>query len=72
MTNVCCTDCRLRFAPAASAHLPACPECGGVLTPFGSAGSVLGFQLHTSEGAPDSWLTAIAVALPVPDLRGTR
>lgn len=69
MTTVCCVGCRLRFSPAASTHLPACPECGGSLTPTASAERVLGFQLFSPEDAPDSWLAAVAVALPVPDLR---
>jgi len=29
MTHVCCPRCRLRFTPAAAAHLVGCPECAG-------------------------------------------
>ncbi len=69
MTHVCCRGCRLRFSPAAAAHLAACPECGGPPAASDLEGT-LGFRLFTLDDAPHPLPEAIAVSIPVPDPRG--
>lgn len=71
MNNVCCADCRLRFTPAATAHLVACPECGESLQPIPTAAELLGFRLYTPDEAPELWLQARAAALEIPDPSGS-
>ena len=67
MTHACCTTCRHRFGAAASAHLPACPECGGSLSQLETAEELLGFRLYTYDDSPDTWLAARAIELALPD-----
>jgi hypothetical protein len=67
MTRVCCPDCRLRFPPAASSHLIACPDCGEPLQPIDSLESSLGLRLFSQDGVPSAIPDAIAVSLPVPE-----
>jgi hypothetical protein len=67
MNNICCTKCRLRFTPAAAAQLLACPECGGSPRAIPAREDMLGFRLDRFDDAPESWLQARAVALPVHD-----
>lgn len=66
MTNACCPDCRLRFAPAATAHLPACPACGAPLQQLAGPAGALGYRLFRLEDAPYSLPEAIAVSVPIP------
>jgi hypothetical protein len=67
MNNVCCTNCRLRFTPAAAANLPACPECGEPPVSIPTADGLLGFRLYTSDEGTDTSPQARAVTLPIPD-----
>jgi hypothetical protein len=66
MTHVSCPDCRLRFSPAATAYLPACPECGGPLQPLGALEGAVGLRLFRVDGAKHSLPEAVAVAMPTP------
>jgi hypothetical protein len=70
MTHLCCPDCRLRFTPAAAAHLAACPQCGGAPQPMAGLEGVLGFRLFRLEDVPHSLPEAVAVSIPIPDPRG--
>jgi predicted amidophosphoribosyltransferase len=67
MTQVCCPDCRLRFTPAATAHLAACPECGEPLQRQAGMDGMVGFRLFRLEDVPHALPEAVAVSIPVPD-----
>ena len=71
MTPLCCPVCRLRFTPAAAAHLVACPECGEPPQPSSLEG-IVGFRLFTFEDIPHSLPEALAMTIPVPDDAGPR
>ena len=72
MTHVCCPDCRLRFAPAAAAHLVACPECGWPLQTLAGLEGALGFRLFRLDDVPHPLPEAVAVSIPIPDPGGGR
>jgi hypothetical protein len=67
MTRGSCPDCRLRFTPAATAYLPACPVCGGPLRVLDRPDAAVGLRLFIPEHAPASSPEAIAVRMPIPD-----
>jgi hypothetical protein len=71
MTHLCCTHCRLRFTPAASACLVACPECGARPRPV-SLESMVGFRKFRFENAGDSLPEAVSVSLPIPEPGGAQ
>ena len=71
MTHLCCPHCRLRFTPAAGAHLVACPECGDSPQPSSLEGTV-GFRMFRLEDVPHPLPEAVAVALPGPEPGGAR
>lgn len=66
MTNVCCPKCRLRFTPAISAYLLACPECGQTVQPVTSRREMVGYRLMLPEDLPYSLPHAGAVSMPDP------
>lgn len=66
MTHACCRDCRLRFTPAATAYLLACPRCDERLQPLAGLAEAVGFRLFRPEDAPSVMPEAIAVSLPIP------
>ncbi len=67
MTHACCPSCRLRFSPAASAYITACPQCGEPPEHISSLAHAVGFRLVTSEDLPIDLLPqAVAVAI-LPD-----
>jgi hypothetical protein len=71
MTDLCCHECRMRFTPAASASLAACPECYLLLTPAAGPASLIGFRLFDPRDISDSVPEALAVSLPTqPDRDG--
>jgi hypothetical protein len=72
MTHVCCPGCRLRFTPAVSAYLSACPQCGEPPQAVTGAQSVFGFRLFEPEDPAHSLPEALAISMPLPDPRGTR
>ncbi len=72
MTHVCCPGCRLRFTPAAAAHLAACPECGQPPQPIAGLERVLGFRLFTMQDLPDPLPEAAAVSVQIPEPDGER
>jgi hypothetical protein len=57
MTHVCCPTCRLRFTPAAAAHITACPECGNSPQPIASLERTFGFPLVDPRTTPTSYPT---------------
>jgi hypothetical protein len=67
MTHVCCPSCRLRFTPAASAYIVACPECGEPPQEITSPESALGFRLLGLEDLPIELPEALVASLPVPE-----
>ena len=67
MTHASCPDCRLRFAPAAAAYLPACPACGEPLQPLAGLAAAMGYRLFTLEDVPHALPEAIEVSMPIPD-----
>jgi hypothetical protein len=67
MTRLCCPSCRLRFPPAASSYLIACPDCSEPLQPIDGLESTLGLRLFTLDSLPASFPEAIAASLPVPE-----
>jgi hypothetical protein len=67
MTLVCCPGCRLRFTPAASAYLVACPECDEPPQPVVGLARTLGFRLVGPEDLPYELPHAIAISVPVPE-----
>lgn len=72
MTSTCCPNCRLRFTPAAAAHLVACPECGKPPKTLAGWEGVVGFRLFRLEDVPHSLPEPVAVSLPIPDPAGGR
>ncbi len=70
-TNLCCPNCRLRFTPAAAAHLGACPDCGEPPRAASLEGTV-GFRIVKLEDVAHSLPQAVAVSIPVPDRGGAR
>jgi len=54
MTHACCSNCLLRFTPAVSSYLLACPECGKPLRPVTSLRETVGFRLVLPEDLPYS------------------
>ena len=67
MTHASCPDCRLRFAPAAAAYLPACPACGEPLQPLAGLAGAMGYRLFRLEDVPHAQLEAMEVSMPIPD-----
>jgi hypothetical protein len=67
VTHACCPNCRLRFTPAASAYIAACPECGEPPQPSSGLEGVIGFRLFRLEDLPHSLPEAIAVSIPILD-----
>jgi predicted amidophosphoribosyltransferase len=67
MTRLCCPSCRLRFPPAASSYLIACPDCSQPLQSTDGLESIVGLRLFEPNGLPASFPEAIAVSLPVPE-----
>jgi hypothetical protein len=68
MICACCPDCRLRFSPAASAYLDACPGCGKPPKAAPTLEAVVGFRLVGLDNAPHApGAATAAVSLPVPD-----
>jgi hypothetical protein len=67
VTHACCPRCRIRFTPAAAAHLVACPQCGEPPQPSDDLREVLGFRLFRLEDVRHSLPEAVAVAVPIPD-----
>ena len=51
LTHLCCPDCRLRFTPAAAAHLGACPDCGEPMRAASLKGT-FGFRIVRLEDVP--------------------
>jgi hypothetical protein len=72
MTRLCCLGCRLRFAPAATAYLSWCPECGLPPTPVDDPGSLVGLKLFAAPNLADVLPEAMAVSLPRPEPPGAR
>lgn len=68
MTHACCLDCRLRFTPAAAAHVPACPACGEPLHALAGLEGMVGFRLFRLTDVPHSLPEAVAVAMAIPEL----
>ncbi len=66
MTHACCIDCRLRFTPAATAYLLACPVCGDPLQHLTGLAGAVGYRLFSAQDAPNSLPEAIAVSVPIP------
>jgi hypothetical protein len=66
MTHLCCPNCRLRFTPAATAYIIACPECGDSPQTIASLERTLGFRLVGPEDLPHKLPHATAVSLPLP------
>ncbi len=67
MTQSCCPSCRLRFTPAVTAYLVACPQCGEPPAPVVGLADVVGFRLFTAEEALPAMPEALAVSLPRPE-----
>jgi predicted RNA-binding Zn-ribbon protein involved in translation (DUF1610 family) len=67
MKHACCPSCRIRFTPAAAAHLVACPQCGEPLQRADGLKEIVGFRLFTLEDVPHTLPEAVAVSMPVPD-----
>ena len=59
MTRLCCLRCRLRFAPAPTAYLNSCPECGMPPTPVDDPESLVGLRLFDpldlADVLPEAW-----------------
>ena len=69
VTHVCCSRCRLRFTPEASAYIAACPQCGERPQEF-TGQNALGFRLVGPEDLPIELPQAVAVAVPSSEFRG--
>ena len=67
MTHVCCTSCRIRFTPAAAAHLTACPACGNPPQPLASLAEAVGYRLFRLQDDPPALPEAVAVSMRIPD-----
>jgi hypothetical protein len=64
--RACCPQCRLRFSPAATVYLDACPECGQPPQTLSSLEGVIGFRLVRLEVFPrDPESAAAAVAVQI-------
>jgi hypothetical protein len=72
MTRLCCPRCKLRFAPAATAYLSSCPECGLPPAPVDDPESLVGLRLFDPSDLPDVLPEAVAVSLPEPEPPGAR
>jgi hypothetical protein len=70
MTHLCCPRCRLRFTPAASAYIVACPKCAEPPQPS-NLHSTFGFLLFGPEDLPHELPQAVAVSILIPQ-PGTR
>jgi predicted amidophosphoribosyltransferase len=70
MIRVCCPQCRLRFSPAATAYINACPDCGQPLKSVSGPQEIIGFRLIELDAVPEA--VAQAVSLPVPDPNNRR
>jgi len=66
MTRACCPACRLRFTPAATAHLTTCPVCGVPLKLGVAVRDAVGYRLHDMSDSGE-FAIAFEVALPEPD-----
>jgi len=67
MTQICCPHCRLRFTPAASAYVVACPECGEPPQQITNLEGTVGFRLLGPEDLPIDLPQAAEVSMPVPE-----
>ncbi len=69
MIRACCPKCRLRFSPAATVYLDACPVCGERPEAVSSLRAVVGFRLLRLDVLPllPESAVAAAVSLPIPD-----
>ena len=67
MTQACCPSCRLRFTPAASAYIVACPECGEPPRSTVDLEGIVGFRLVGPEDLPYELPHALAVSIPTPE-----
>ncbi len=67
MTHACCAGCRIRFTPAASAYLTACPECGESPQTLGGLAEAVGYRLFRLEDAAPALPEAVEVSMPLPD-----
>ncbi len=63
MTHLCCRNCWVRFASAAT--LVTCPECGMPPERTADSESLIGFKLFHPPAA-DPLPEAVAVSLPAP------
>jgi hypothetical protein len=72
MTHVCCPSCRLRFTPAATAYLIACPLCDDRLQQVASLSAMFGYRLFDVEDTPESLPQALAVSVRIPEPPGAR
>ena len=72
MTHLCCPRCRLRFTPAATAYITACPECGDPPLPIVSLERALGFRLVGPDDLPNELPYPIATSIAVPKPDGAR
>jgi hypothetical protein len=66
VTRGACQNCRLRFTPAATAYLEACPVCGGSLVVLDRADAALGLRLFNAEDVAAPSPTAVAARMPIP------
>jgi hypothetical protein len=66
VTRGSCPDCCLRFTPAATAYLPACPVCGGSLVVLDRPEAAVGLRLFIPDEVPVPSPTAIAARMPIP------
>jgi hypothetical protein len=62
----------LRFTPADTARIVACPQCGRPPQPIAGAAGLVGFRLFVLEGVARDLPEAVAVAIPVPEPRSGR
>lgn len=67
MTHACCPNCRIRFTPAAAAHLNACPACGESVQYLDSLAGAVGYRLFRLEDDTRRLPEAIEVRMPIPD-----
>ncbi len=76
MTHVLCPSCRVRFSPATTIHLEACPLCGEPIQRVVGAQHAVGYPLFKQSDLlavqaelRDDLRVAVAVAMPHPPLR---
>lgn len=74
MIRTCCPECRLRFSPAATVYLDACPECGQPPQTMSSLQDVVGFRLIRLEvfRRVDPESAAAAISVQIRDPTGAR